>query len=229
MTDPTPKTRVVLVDDHNVVRAGLKSFLESFPDIAIVGLAPSGEALLESVEIWLPDVIVMDVLMPGGIDGIETTKRVKAIAPTTQVVILTAYSDNERVIAGLRAGAISYVRKNADPTVLLGAIRGAATGQSILDPAVASMLMQEFVQIETPATDDQLTEREREVLTLIANGKTNKEIAEKLVISAETVKSHVGNILTKFQLAHRTQAIVYALKQGILTLNDINLEEKDEG
>lgn len=210
--------RVVLVDDHRVVRHGLRSFLEAFGDIQIVGMASSGEEALAQLEAWLPDVVVMDLLMPGGIDGIDATRRVRTIAPHTQVVVLTAYTDDARVVAALRAGAIGYVRKDADPEVLLQAVRAAARGQSVLDPTVAGAVLQEL--IGGSAVND-LTERERDVLRELAHGRTNKEIAVRLVVSEETIKTHVGNILAKLQLAHRSQAIVYALKQGLVSLDEL--------
>lgn len=218
------KTRVVFVDDHQIVREGLQHYLASFPDMEVVGIAHSGEDLLVHLETWLPHVVVMDLLMHGGMDGIEATKRVRQIAPHTQVVILTAYADDARVIAGLRAGAISYVRKNSDLSVLLNAIRGAAQGQAILDPTVAAVLLNDLTQMNNN-DEEGLTERELDVLKLLANGKTNREIGETLAISPETVKSHVGNILAKFQLAHRTQAIIYALKKGILSLDEVDLDK----
>jgi DNA-binding NarL/FixJ family response regulator len=210
--------RVVLVDDHRVVRHGLHSFLEAFGDIAIVGMASSGEEVLEQLEAWLPDVIVMDLLMPGGIDGIEATRRVRTMAPHTQVVVLTAHTDDARVVAALRAGAIGYVRKDADPEVLLQAVRAAARGQSVLDPTVAGAVLHELIQ---GSTVNDLTEREKDVLRELAHGRTNKEIAARLHVGEETVKTHVGNILAKLQLAHRSQAIVYALKQGLVSLDDL--------
>jgi NarL family two-component system response regulator LiaR len=185
--------RLVLVDDHRVVRRGLRSFLEAFPDITIVGEATSGEEVLEKVEGWLPDVVIMDLLMPGGIDGIETTHRVRSITPRTQVVVLTAHTDDARVVAALRAGAIGYVRKDAEPEILLSAVRAAARGQSMLDPAIAGSVLQELVSSAKIMED--LTDREMEVLRLLAHGRTNREIAEELVVGAETVKTHVGNIL----------------------------------
>jgi len=136
--------RVALVDDHRIVRRGLRSFLEAFPDISIVGESSSGEAVLEQVEGWLPDVIIMDLLMPGGMDGIETTRRVRSITPHTQIVVLTAHTDDERVVAALRAGAIGYVRKDAEPEILLAAVRAAARGQSMLDPAVAGTVLHDL-------------------------------------------------------------------------------------
>ena len=211
--------RVVLVDDHRVVRRGLASFLTAFADIEVVGEASSGEELLEHLEDWLPDVVVMDLLMPGGINGLEATKRTRALCPNTRVVVLTAYTDNERVLAALRAGAIGYVRKDRDPESLLAAIRMGARGQSLLDPAVAGSLLQ-LMQGGLP--ENSLTEREKEVLLQITRGLTNREIAEHFTISEETVKTHVGNILTKLQLDHRAQAIIYALKQGLISLDEID-------
>lgn len=213
--------RLVLVDDHRVVRRGLRSFLEAFPDITIVGEASSGEEVLEKVEGWLPDVVIMDLLMPGGIDGIEGTRRIRSITPHTQVVVLTAHTDDARVVAALRAGAIGYVRKDAEPEILLTAVRAAARGQSMLDPTIAGSVLQEIVS--SVKIRDDLTEREMEVLRLLAHGRTNREIAKELVVGAETVKTHVGNILAKLHLAHRTQAAIHALKRGLISLDEIEL------
>jgi NarL family two-component system response regulator LiaR len=213
--------RLVLVDDHRVVRRGLRSYLEAFADLCVVGEASSGEQVLEKVERWLPDVAIMDLLMPGGLDGIETTRRIRAISPHTQVVVLTAHTDGARVVAALRAGAIGYVRKDADPDLLLAAVRAAARGQSLLDPAIAGSVLHDLVR-DTKVRHD-LTEREMEVLRLLAHGRTNREIAGDLVVSEETVKTHVGNILAKLHLAHRTQAVIHALQQGLISLDEIEL------
>jgi two-component system, NarL family, response regulator LiaR len=212
---------LALVDDHHVVRRGLRSYLETFLDITIIGEASSGEEALANVEAWLPDVMVMDLLMPGGIDGIETTRRIRSISPHTQVVVLTAYTDDARVVGALRAGAIGYVRKEASPEVLLAAVRAAARGQSVLDPAIARSVLRDFVS--STQTGDTFTEREMEVLHSLAHGRTNREIARELVVGEETVKTHVGNILAKLHLAHRTQAVIYALKQGLISLDEIEL------
>lgn len=216
----TPIT-VVLVDDHQVVRRGIQSYLSAMPDIAVSGTASSGEELLEKVEGWLPDVVVMDLYMPGGMDGIETTRRLREITPRTEVVVLTAHTDDERVLAALRAGAIGYVRKESDPQLLLDAIRGAHRGQSVVDPAVAGAILRDMTQRRLPGMA--LTERETDVLMELARGYTNREIAEKLVIGEETVKTHVGNILSKLHLRHRNQAIIYALKKGLISLDDLDL------
>lgn len=214
------KIKVVLIDDHTVVRRGLRTYLESFPDIQIIGEAASGEALMEQVQTWLPDVAIMDLLMPGGMDGIEATKQMRRLSPHTQVVVLTAFTDEARVVAALRAGAIGYIRKDADPETLLTAVRSAARGQSMLDPAVASAVLQELVQ---STSINELTEREMDVLYQLAHGRTNREISTNLMIGEETVKTHIANILSKMQMTHRTQAVVYALKQGLISLDELDL------
>lgn len=213
--------KVVLVDDHRIVRKGLQSVLETYEDMQVVGEAASGEEALQHIEEWLPDVVVMDMLMPGGIDGVETIRRMREVTPNVRVVVLTSYADDMRVVAALRVGAIGYVRKEADPELLLSSIRAAARGQSLLDPAVANALMHELMREGRHTTG--LTEREQAVLRQLALGQTNREIAEALVITEETVKTHVGNILTKLQLAHRTQAAIYAIKKGFITLDEIQL------
>ncbi|GCE10188.1 response regulator [Tengunoibacter tsumagoiensis] len=219
MADPI---RIVLVDDHHIVRRGLQSFFKAFPDLEVVGEAGNGEEALQKLEGWMPDVIIMDMLMPGGIDGIETIRRARLLLPNTRIVALTSYTDESRVLAALRAGAIGYVRKDADPDSMLASIRAAARGQSLLDPVVAGAVMQELLNNGKHTAE--LTEREQEVLRQLALGRTNHEIAQALIVSDETVKTHVGNILTKLQLAHRTQAVIYALKKGLISLDEIDLQ-----
>ncbi len=212
---------IVLVDDHHIVRKGLQRVLEMYADMQVIGEAGSGEEALQHIEEWLPAVVVMDMLMPGGMDGAETIRRLHELAPSVRVVVLTSYADDTRVVAALRAGAIGYVRKEADPDLLLASIRAAARGQSLLDPAVANVLMHELLR-EGKRTSG-LTEREQTVLRQLALGQTNREIAEALAVTEETVKTHVGNILTKLQLAHRTQAAIYAIKQGFISLDEIQI------
>jgi NarL family two-component system response regulator LiaR len=212
---------VVLVDDHSIVRKGLRRVLEMYEDIQVIGEAGSGEEVLPRIEEWLPAIVVMDLLMPGGMDGAETTRRLRELAPSVRVVVLTSYSDDTRVVTALRAGAIGYVRKEAEPDLLLASIRAAAQGQSLLDPAVAHTLMHELMREGKHAA--RLTEREQTVLRQLALGQTNREIAETLAVTEETIKTHVGNILTKLQLAHRTQAAIYAIKQGLITLDEIQI------
>jgi two-component system, NarL family, response regulator LiaR len=211
----------VLVDDHPIVRKGLRRVLEMYADMQVIGEAGSGEEALQHIEEWLPAVVVIDMVMPGGMDGVETIRRLHELAPNVRVVVLTSYADDTRVVTALRAGAIGYIRKEADPDLLLASIRAAARGQSLLDPAVAHALMHELLRDgKHPAS---LTEREQTVLRQLALGQTNREIAEALAVTEETVKTHVGNILTKLQLAHRTQAAIYAIKQGFITLDEIQL------
>ena len=213
--------RVMLVDDHRVVQSGLRSYLSAFEDMEVVGAACSGEEALVKLEGWLPDVAVMDLRMPGGMDGIEATRRVRALSPHTQVVVLTADPDDARVVAALRAGAIGYVRKDSDPEVFLAAVRAAARGQSVLDPGVAGSVLQELAR-GGPLVEE-LSEREKDVLRQLAHGRTNREIGQALHVSEETVKTHVGNILSKLQLSHRTQAVIYAIKQGLVSVDEIDL------
>jgi len=212
---------LVLVDDHHVVRRGLRSFLESFADLQISGEAASGEAALTSMATWNPDVVILDLLLPGGMDGIQTLRALRTRWPHIRVVVLTSYTDDARVVAALRAGAIGYIRKDADPDVLLLAIRAAAKGQSLLDPAVAGAIVHD---LSTGDARDALTTREQEVLCELAWGKTNRAIAEALCISEETVKTHVGNILIKLKVHHRTQAALYAVKWGLVVLDDLASE-----
>ncbi len=202
--------RVALVDDHSIVRRGLGAYLAAQSGVALVGEASSGEEALANADTWQADVIVMDILMPGGIDGIETTKRLKKLLPDTQIIVLSGYSDDARIIGALRAGAITYVEKDAEPELLLEAVRGAVQGKAMLDPT----LMQRVIQAQNLRHNDVLTEREADVLKLLAQGLTNAEIAARLMVGEETVKTHVANILRKLNLAHRTQAAVYAIRNG---------------
>lgn len=215
----TEHIRIVLVDDHHVVRRGLRTYLESFSDLEVIGEAASGEEVLRSIEAWLPDVVVMDLLLPGGMDGVEAIRRIRLLTPQTQIIALTSYTDDARVIAVLRAGAVGYVRKDAAPDILLASIRAAAHGQTLIDPAVAGVVLQDLSRNEKPEAT--LSEREQDVLREIALGRTNREIAAIMTVSPETVKTHVANILAKLHLSHRTQVVVYALKHGLISLDDI--------
>ncbi len=211
---------VAIVDDHRVVGRGVRSYLESFPGLRVAAVVPSAEELLQRLQELLPDVVVMDLLMPGGMDGIEATRQVRALSPRTQVVALTASTDEARLVGALRAGAIGYVRKDADPQVLLEAVRAAGRGQSLIDPSVAGTVLQDLVGRRVPGQE--LTERELEVLRRLVHGGTNKQIAEALGISEETVKTHLGNILGKLHLSDRTRAVLYALKRGLVSLDDVD-------
>jgi DNA-binding NarL/FixJ family response regulator len=206
---------VVLVDDHRVVTRSLKSYLESFPDFRVVGTAASGEELLEHLAAWQPQVVVQDLLLPGGIDGIETTRRVLERMPSVRVVALTASMDEARMMAVLRAGAMGYIRKDAEPETLLAAIRAVAKGKTYIDPSLARRVA------EAGLPHEELTAREREVLRHLALGRSNKDIADALAISEETVKTHVGHVLAKLQVENRAQAIVQALKRSLVSLEEL--------
>jgi two-component system, NarL family, response regulator LiaR len=208
-------TSVVLVDDHRVVTSSLKAWLESFPDLRVAGIASSGEELLAHIDEWRPDVILQDLLLPGGIDGIETTRRVLARRPDARVIALTASMDEARMMGVLRAGALGYVRKDAEPEILLAAVRTVARGKPYIDPGVSRQIM------HAGSSPDDLTARELDVLRQLALGRSNREIGEGLGIGEETVKTHVGHVLAKLQVENRAQAIVQALKRGLVTLEDL--------
>ena len=208
---------VLLVDDHEVVRQGVRAFLEAHPEFAVVGEAGSGTAAVTLAEEHIPDVVLMDLVMPG-MDGVEATRRVKNVSPRTQIVVLTSYHQDEHIFPALQAGAISYILKDVKMEQLADTIQRAARGEVTLHPQVAARIIQELRGARrdeiNPFTE--LTQREMEVLKLIANGLSNSEIAEQLVISEHTVKGHVSNILSKLHLADRTQAAVYAWQKGVV-------------
>lgn len=211
---------VLLVDDHRVVRQGLRDFLELHPSIEVVGEAGSGEAGVQLARELLPDVVLMDLVMPGGIDGVEATRRISAISPSTRVIVLTSFADDNKVFPAIKAGAISYLLKDVSPEELAHAVLQARQNEAVLHPDIAARLMQEVSEShETHAPIEQLTERELDVLRLIAQGKSNKEIADTLVISEKTVKTHVSNLLSKLHLADRTQAAIYALRQRVVPID----------
>ncbi len=216
------KITVIIVDDHAVVRRGVRAFLETQPDIQVVAEASSGEKAIHQVARYLPDVVLMDLVMQG-MDGVTATREIKRLSPRTQVIVLTSYHDDEHIFPAIRAGAISYLLKDTTPDDLVKAVRKAAQGEATIHPTVAARLIKEMQQppqtAESLAPFADLTQREMEVLRLIANGLSNAEIAEKLIISKGTVKSHVSNILSKLHLADRTQAAVLAWKQGIMKDN----------
>jgi NarL family two-component system response regulator LiaR len=214
MTEPIT---VLIVDDHQVVRHGVRAYLEALPDFTVVGEAESGEVAVRLATEQIPDVVLMDLVMPG-MDGVEATRRVKDVSPRTQIVVLTSYHQDEHIFPALQAGAISYILKDVKMEELAEAARCAARGEATLHPHVATRVIQELRGPRraelNPFTE--LTERELEVLKLIANGLTNTRIAEQLVISENTVKGHVSNILSKLHLADRTQAAVFAWREGIV-------------
>ena len=210
--------KVLLVDDHEVVRNGVRAYLEAQEDILVVGECGDGEAAVELAKKTSPDVVLMDLVMETGIDGVEATRRLKRTCPRTQVVVLTSYHEDEYIFPALKAGAISYIIKDVKMEELADAIRKASQNEAVLHSMVAARVIQElrggnFEEINPFA---ELTSREMDVLKLIAQGLSNHEIADQLVISENTVKGHVSNILSKLQLADRTQAAVFAWKKGIV-------------
>lgn len=217
MADPTAPITVMIVDDHDMVRRGACSYLEAQPDISVVAQAGSGEEAVALAQEFIPDVVLMDLVMPG-MDGVEATRKVKNISPRSQIVILTSFHQDEFIFPALQAGAISYLLKDVKATELVEAIRRAARGEATLHPKIAARVIKTFRSLEPEQATPflALTEREMEVLKLIARGCPNDQIADQLVISVGTVKGHVSNILSKLHLVDRTQAAAYAWQAGIV-------------
>src|SRR5690348_3026420 len=213
----TERITVLIVDDHDIVRQGVRAFLEAQPDLQIIGEAASGEEAIRQVQEHIPDVVLMDLVMPG-MNGVEATREVKRLSPRTQVVVLTSYHEDEHIFPALRAGALSYTLKDIRPGELAEIIRKAALGESVLHPRVAARVIQEVREARrnVPPAFADLTQREMDVLRLLADGNSNTAIAERLVLSEKTVKGHVSNILSKLHMADRTQAAVFAWQQGLM-------------
>lgn len=209
---------VLLVDDHEVVRQGVKTYLDLQDDISVVAEAGSGEAGVAAVAEHAPDVVLIDLMMPGGIDGVEATRQIKQANPRTQVIVLTSYHQDEHIFPAIRAGALSYLLKSVKAPELADAIRKAAAGEAVLHSQVASRLVKEVHGSRLAEINpfSELTERELEILKLLAQGVSNDEIAEQLHVTVKTVRSHTSNILSKLHLQDRTQAAVYAWQQGIV-------------
>lgn len=208
---------ILLVDDHSMIRLGLRAYFATLPDIEVVAEATSGTEAVAQAARHAPDVALMDLMMPE-MDGVEATRQLKGTSPRTQVIVLTSYHDDEHIFPAIRAGALSYLLKDVDPDELADAVRKAHAGEAVLNPRVAARVVREMrgerTEMFNPFTE--LTDREMEVLRLIADGMSNGDIAAELVISEKTVKSHVTNILSKLHLADRTQAAVYAWREGIV-------------
>jgi NarL family two-component system response regulator LiaR len=208
---------VLIVDDHLLVRQGVRAFLETQPDIRVLGDAGSGQEAVQLATELVPDVVLMDLVMPG-MDGVEATRLLRRTSPRSQVLVLTSYHQDEHIFPAIRAGALSYLLKDVSPTELAEAVRKAARGEAVLHPRIAARVVQELHGARTEAFNpfSDLSERELEVLRLIADGMGNGEIAQRLVISEKTVKSHVSNILSKLHVVDRTQAAVYAWREGVM-------------
>jgi NarL family two-component system response regulator LiaR len=208
--------RILIVDDHAVVRQGLRFLLEQQPDINVIGECGDGEQAVELAGTLLPDVMLLDLLMPK-MDGMTAVREIKRITPITQIIILTSYYEDDQIFRVIKAGALSYLLKDSSPQALIAAVRAAARNESTLHPIVAAKVLREM-QHQSPLDD--LTPRERDVLILIARGRSNHEIAVELSIGEQTVKTHVSNILSKLHLADRTQAAIYALQKRLVPLKD---------
>jgi NarL family two-component system response regulator LiaR len=207
--------KVLLVDDHEMVRIGLSAVLGTEEDIEVVGEASNGEDGIRLALEYKPDVVLMDLVMDG-MDGIETTRKLLKQLPECKVIVLTSYVDDEKMYPAIEAGAFSYLLKTSRAQEIAQAIRAAVEGRSVLESQVASKIMNRFRQPKTEsAAHEQLTEREMEVLRLIAKGKSNQEVADELFIGIKTVKFHVTNILAKLGVEDRTQAAIYAVKHGL--------------
>jgi len=209
---PDPPIRVLVVDDHGVVREGLRTYLELQDGIEVAGEAADGEEAVREAERLRPDVVLMDLVMPR-LDGVGAMRALRERLPRARVIVLTSFADDERLLPAIQAGAAGYLLKNVQPAELARAVRLAHAGETLLDPSVAARL------VETIATDQpvpHLTPREREVLALIGRGLSNKRIARELGLSEKTVKTHVANVLHKLGVTDRTQAAVYAVRAGLI-------------
>src|SRR5512147_2386925 len=210
-------TRILIADDHTLLRDGLRALLASIADVEVLGEAATGKEALRLATELQPDVILMDIQMPD-MNGIEATRQILRTSPHMGIIVLTMFQDDDTVFAAMRAGARGYVLKGADQAVLLRAVRAVANGESLFSPEIATRLIQFFANLKPSARPElfpELTEREREILSFIADGQTNAEIAQKLVISLKTVRNHVSNIFSKLQVADRAQAAIRAREAGL--------------
>ena len=225
MTAP-PRVRVLVVDDQAIVRRGIRALLATEDDLAVVGEAADGAAAVREAERLRPDVVLMDLVMPGT-DGVEATRRLAEQTPGMRIVVLTSFATDEHVFPAIQAGALGYLLKDSDPEDLVRAIRQAARGEPALHPDIARRVLAELHRPPAkaqPRTTEPLTAREVEVLRLVAEGLSNAAIAARLVVGETTVRTHVSAILSKLQLASRTQAALYALREGYASLDDARLD-----
>jgi len=211
--------RVLIVDDHKVVRQGLRFLLEQEEGIEVVGECAEGTSAIQAVRTLEPTVVLLDLLMPGP-NGVSVLSQVKQDRPEVEVLVLTSSADEEHLLAAIRAGALAYLPKTAGVDQVVAAVRAAARGESVLEPRIAARLVREVREVATRRRPlDQLSPRELEVLTVLARGRSNREIARELSIGEETVKAHVSSILAKLQLADRTQAAIFGLQQRLVPLD----------
>ncbi len=212
---PAEAIRVLVVDDHAVVREGLRAFLELQVGIEVVGEAADGEEALTAADRLRPDVVLLDLVMPR-LDGVRALRALRERLPGARVIVLTSFLDDDKLLPALRAGAAGYLLKNAEPRELVRAVRVAHAGEALLDPVVAARLVESLAAGEQDEPLDRLTPREREVLVLIGHGFPNKQIAQRLDVSEKTVKTHVGRLLAKLGVDDRTQAAVLAVRAGLV-------------
>jgi DNA-binding NarL/FixJ family response regulator len=210
--------RILIADDHAVVRFGLRALLASEPDMQVIGEAADGLQAVSQARALLPDVLLLDLLMPGK-HGVQVIEELSRLAPSVHVLVLTTFVEDEQLFPALRAGAAGYLLKESGPAELLQGIRDVMEGRSPLHSAVAHRVLQQLARPNTLVTAEPLTERENEVLTLVAHGRSNKAIAAELHLSERTVRSHVSSILAKLHLSSRTEAALYALRAGLVSLN----------
>lgn len=216
----TAAIRLLVADDHAIIRKGLRAIVALTPDIEWVGEAANGREAVTAAATLRPDVILMDLVMPE-MDGIEAIRRIQAQQPGTRILVLTTFAGEDKILPAIKAGALGYQLKDSSPEELLEAIRQVHRGESALHPAIARKVLQELAGASAqPPAPDPLTPRELEVLHWLAEGLENRDIAQKLVISEATVRTHVSNILGKLHLASRTQAALYALREGLASLDD---------
>jgi len=229
MNSPNP-IHVFIAEDHAIVRKGVRTLLALEPDIEIIGEAANGREAVEQVDRLKPDVILMDLVMPE-MDGIQAIQRIMTEHPDARVLVLTSFATDDKIFPAIKAGALGYLLKDSDPAELVTAIRQVNAGECSLHPVIARKLLQELnLSPKQPPTAQSLTAREVEVLRMVAQGKSNKQIADELSISLGTVRAHLSNILSKLHVASRTQATLYALREGLASLEDADLShyEPDE-
>ena len=215
----TQDIRILIVDDHDIVREGQRALIETEPGMELVGEAKDGIEAVELAKRFQPDVILMDLHMPKK-DGVEAITEIKGENPESRILVLTSFNEDEKVYAAIKAGAMGYLLKDSSPQKILKSIRKVYQGETSIGPRIAQKLMREIQRTsDSPPTEEPLTTREMEVIKLIAKGLSNQEIAEKLVISERTARTHITHILGKLHLANRTQAAIYALREGLADLN----------